>query len=82
MTGVEHVEAVLRARFADAEIRVGSFTGEGDHVEARIVSSEFDGKGMVERHRMVYAALGDAMKSAIHALTLRTLTPAEFAKEK
>lgn len=48
---------------------------DGSHFEAVIVSTGFEGKSLLQRHRMVYATLGDAMQSAIHALTMKTLTP-------
>lgn len=59
------------------DIQVEDLTGSRDHYRAVITSSAFEGKGLIERHRAVYAALGDAMKSRIHALTLDTKTPAE-----
>lgn len=49
----------------------------GGHFNVRIVSAEFSGKSLVERHRMVYAALGDAMQSAIHALSIQAKSPEE-----
>lgn len=52
--------------------------GDGSHFEAVIVSAAFEGKRPVARHQLVYAALGDRMKAEIHALSMRTLTPAEF----
>ena len=52
--------------------------GDGQHFEALIVSRAFEGKSRVVRHQLVYAALGERMKSEIHALSMRTLTPAEF----
>mgnify|MGYP001492353347 FL=1 len=52
--------------------------GDGQHFEALIVSSAFDGKRLVARHQMVYAALGERMREEIHALSMRTLTPQEF----
>jgi acid stress-induced BolA-like protein IbaG/YrbA len=51
--------------------------GDGQHFEAVIVAAAFAGKNTLQRHRMVYAALGEKMHSAIHALSLRTLTPGE-----
>lgn len=51
--------------------------GDGSHFEALIVSSAFEGKSRIQRHQIVYAALGDRMKSEIHALSMRTLTPDE-----
>lgn len=54
--------------------------GDGVHFEATIVSPEFQGKGLVERHQMVYRALGDAMKERIHALSLKTYTPEQWGR--
>lgn len=51
-------------------------TGDGRHFEAVVVCPAFAGKNTLEQHRMVYDALGDKMREAIHALSLRTLTPA------
>lgn len=53
--------------------------GDGRHFFATIVSQEFDGKSRVLRHQRVFAALGDRMREQIHALSMKTLTPAEFA---
>jgi acid stress-induced BolA-like protein IbaG/YrbA len=52
--------------------------GDGAHFEAVIVSSAFDGKSRVARHQVVYGALGDRMREEIHALSMKTLTPAEW----
>jgi acid stress-induced BolA-like protein IbaG/YrbA len=52
--------------------------GDGHHFEAVIVSAAFEGKSRVQRHQLVYAALGDRMRQEIHALSMRTLTPAEW----
>ena len=53
-------------------------SGDGRHFEALIVSPAFEGKRLIARHQLVYAALGDRMKAEIHALSMRTLTPAEY----
>jgi acid stress-induced BolA-like protein IbaG/YrbA len=52
--------------------------GDGQHFEAVIVSTAFDGKRPIARHQMVYAALGERMREEIHALSMRTLTPQEY----
>jgi len=52
--------------------------GDGRHFQAIIVSKAFEGKRLVQRHQMVYAALGDSMREQIHALSMKTLTPQEF----
>ena len=53
--------------------------GDGQHFFATIVSSQFEGLSRVRRHQRVYAALGDRMREQIHALSMKTLTPAEYA---
>ena len=52
--------------------------GDGQHFEALIVSDAFEGKSRIQRHQLVYAALGGRMREEIHALSMRTLTPAEW----
>jgi acid stress-induced BolA-like protein IbaG/YrbA len=56
--------------------------GDGHHFEALVVSPAFEGKTRVARHQLVYAALGDRMREEIHALSMRTLTPAEYAAQR
>jgi stress-induced morphogen len=63
-----------------AEVAVRDSTGTGDHFQATVVSESFAGKLLIDRHRLVYAALGEAMKGDIHALALDTLTPDERAR--
>ena len=53
--------------------------GDGRHFFATIVSAEFEGTTRVARQRRVYQALGDRMREQIHALSMKTLTPAEWA---
>lgn len=53
--------------------------GDGRHFFATIVSSAFEGLPRVRRHQRVYAALGERMREEIHALSMKTLTPAEHA---
>jgi acid stress-induced BolA-like protein IbaG/YrbA len=56
--------------------------GDGQHFFATIVSDQFEGLRLVQRHQKVYAALGDRMKSEIHALSFKALTPTEFEAGK
>ncbi|HEY6824209.1 MAG TPA: BolA/IbaG family iron-sulfur metabolism protein [Steroidobacteraceae bacterium] len=55
--------------------------GDGQHFQARIVSRAFAGKSRVQRHQLVYRALGERMREEIHALSMQTLTPEEAAGE-
>lgn len=52
--------------------------GDGQHFKAVIVSPEFVGKRSIQRHQIVYAALGDRMREEIHALSMKTFTPDEY----
>lgn len=54
-------------------------SGDGHHFEAVIVSELFRGKRKVQQHQIVYKALGDRMREEIHALSMQTLTPEEWA---
>ena len=50
----------------------------GFHLETTIVSDSFSDKSLIERHRIVYDAMGELMKHEIHALSMKTLTKAEW----
>ncbi len=54
--------------------------GDGQHFEAIVVSPEFRGKTMVQQHQLVYRALGDRMRGEIHALSMKTYTPEQWAE--
>ncbi len=54
--------------------------GDGQHFEAVVVSAAFDGKSRVQRHQLVYQTLGDRMRAEIHALSMKTHTPQEWAQ--
>jgi BolA protein len=51
----------------------------GGHFTVTIVSTHFAGKTLVQRHRMVYDAVGNLMQDAIHALSIKAHTPEEFS---
>ncbi len=53
--------------------------GDGHHFEALIVSPAFRGKSRVQQHQVVYKALGDRMREEIHALSMKTFTPEDWA---
>ena len=52
--------------------------GDGQHFQALIVSGEFAGRSGVQRHQLVYTALGERLREEIHALSMQTLTPEEW----
>jgi acid stress-induced BolA-like protein IbaG/YrbA len=69
------LKSLLQAAFPGARIDVAS--PDDVHFQATIESESFAGKPTLARHRMVYAVLGERMGGEVHALSLRTLTPAE-----
>jgi stress-induced morphogen len=82
MIDPEEVKTRLVVALPGADIEIVDMTGTRDHYQARIVSTLFEGKSPIEQHRLVYGALGDAMQGAIHALALKTYTPAAWARLK
>lgn len=77
----EEIRARIRQALPDADVTVTDTTGGGDHFKATVISTVFSGRGSVDRHRMVYAALGDAMRGDIHALALITMSPDERTQQ-
>ena len=55
--------------------------GDGQHFYATIVSVEFEGLSMIKQHQRVYAALGDRMKAEVHALSMKTYSPEQWAAQ-
>lgn len=70
------VAEMVRRSIPDAEVNVRLFSGN-NHFEMIVVSPAFAGKSRIAQHQMVYAALGDNMREAIHALALKTAAPTE-----
>jgi acid stress-induced BolA-like protein IbaG/YrbA len=75
MVTPEQIEGYLSAKLDCFHLAID---GDGAHFQAVIVSAAFEGKSRVQRHQVVYGALGDRMREEIHALSMQTLTPAEW----
>jgi len=73
----DDIAAKIRAAIPDAVVELKDLTGTKDHWQATIVSQAFSGKSLIQRHRIVMAALAEEMKGLIHALTLDVKTPDE-----
>jgi acid stress-induced BolA-like protein IbaG/YrbA len=71
----DHVRQLIEAGMACEHLSV---EGDGHHFFATIVSAAFEGASRIRRHQQVYAVLGDRMRAEIHALSMKTLTPAEW----
>lgn len=74
------VEAMIKAGLPDAQVQVQDLTGGGDHYQVLVVSSAFEGKGLLQQHQLVYGAVKAAMSTEeIHALSIKTFTPQAWA---
>lgn len=84
---IEAIQKALEAGFSPSHLQVkdqshlhaghaGARDGMG-HFEVTIVADAFDGKSRIERHRMIFAALGTMMQTDIHALKINAFSPAE-----
>ncbi|MFQ5351945.1 MAG: BolA family protein [Candidatus Binatia bacterium] len=71
------IEQRVREAIPESDVEAADLKGSGDHFGLRVVSPVFEDHSLVQRHRMVYEALGDAMRAEIHALTIEALTPDE-----
>ena len=75
MTTSNKVINLIKQKIADSEVFVENLKGD-DHLQVRVISSEFNGLSLVKQHQLVYSALKDELASeAIHALALKTETP-------
>jgi acid stress-induced BolA-like protein IbaG/YrbA len=71
----ESVKRGIEAGLACEHVEV---LGDGQHFQALVISAEFTGRSRVQRHQLVYAALGERMREEIHALSMQTFTPDEW----
>jgi acid stress-induced BolA-like protein IbaG/YrbA len=77
MVDPAQIESWLREGLPCEHVEV---QGDGRHFEAVIVSAVFRGKSRVQQHQLVYAALGNRMQADIHALSMSTHTPEDWAR--
>ena len=61
-----------------ATVEVEDTMGDGHHFQATVVAPEFKGKTLLEQHRIVFDSLREALKEAVHALSLKTYTPEQW----
>ncbi len=69
------IEAMIKQALPDAIIELVDTAGDNNHWQAKITSSAFAGKSMIQQHQMVYASLGSKMGNELHALALTTQAP-------
>lgn len=80
---VEQIKAAIQAALPDATIHILDPMNDGQHFEAVVISPSFDGQSLVKQHQAVMKPLKEAIASnAVHALRLKTYTPAKWEAEK
>lgn len=77
----KEIETILFNAFPGGEIVVQDLVGDGDHLQAIVISDLFQGKTLLEQHQMVYAPLREKLKEQLHALALKTYTPEQWKKK-
>jgi len=75
----DDIKQLIEAGLPGAMVEVD---GDGTHFSAIVVSDDFAGKSMVQKHQLVYQALGEKMGTDIHALSIQAYTPEEWDKKK
>jgi acid stress-induced BolA-like protein IbaG/YrbA len=79
MPTTDELKARIEAALPGAEADVVDLNGTGDHFRATVVCDRFAGLGRIDQHRLVYDIFGAEIGGPIHALSLKTLTPADAA---
>ena len=68
----DNIEELIKQSIPDAKVTIEDLRGDGVHYSAIVVSKSFDGKSMIQQHKMVYESLKGKMGNELHALELKT----------
>lgn len=74
------IKETIEAAVANAEVHI--YDPDGEHFEALVISSEFQGMPLIKQHKLVMNALKDRFATDVHALGLKTFTPEKWEKSK
>ncbi len=74
------IQALIEKALPGATVKVEDLVGDGDHLQATVVSNLFEGKTLLQQHQMVYSPLRETLKEKLHALGLKTYTPEQYKK--
>lgn len=75
---IEEITKTVQAKIPGSEVYARDLTGEGNHFEAVVVASSFEGLSRLARHRLVLGAFEQAWDGPLHAFTFKTMTPQEW----
>ena len=82
MGKIDLIKNAILSKLPEAQVHVEDTMGDDNHFQATVVSQEFEGKSLLEQHQLVYEPLNEALKDKVHAFSLRTLTPKQWAQKK
>ena len=81
MMQTEEIKKIVEGNLPESQVDVSDMTGTMDHFQVTVISPAFEGKSLIERHQMVQTPLRPAVEDGrIHALSLKTFTPAQWQK--
>lgn len=79
---LERLKDEIEKAVPGASVTINDLVGDGDHLQAIVVSDAFNGKSLLEQHRMIFDPLKETLKADLHALTLKTYTPEQWNKNR
>lgn len=79
---LNQVQELIKKAIPEAHVAINDLVGDGDHLQAIVVSKNFEGKSLLEQHQMILNPLRESLKAELHALTLKTYTPQQWEKTK
>jgi acid stress-induced BolA-like protein IbaG/YrbA len=75
------IQSLIQQALPGSQVEVHDTVGDGDHLQALVISTLFEGKTLLQQHQMVYAPLRETLKEKLHALGLKTYTPEQWKKQ-
>ena len=75
------IQQIIEKALPGAHVEVQDMVGDGDHLQALVISELFEGKTLLQQHQMVYGPLRETLKEKLHALGLKTYTPEQWKKK-
>ncbi len=75
------IQVLIQKALPGSTVEVQDLVGDGDHLQAIVISELFEGKTLLQQHQLVYAALKETLKEKLHALALKTYTPEQWKRK-
>lgn len=78
---VDQIRTTILNALPDAEVLVTDPMNDGQHFQAVVISSQFEGLALIKQHQMVMKPLTQAFATTVHALSLKTFSPSQWEKQ-